>query len=417
MNIRKSIRSKITKPIFALLLIVFANACNFINDIQSEQPEIYGVDNVYKELNMQLFKDFVDKIALNDLFRIYGEPDTILNAYTVAGKNGYDIYEYSFDEGYIDCYVKQNVDREEAIVDYIYFEPFSNILLEDLIFDKKQCEIIRQGETSVYYIVDDFSNYVRFRLSNDNRNEILNVALNDITYLDDMKETVSYHVKDIQESIPVSIRDFGSIYKVEYNEKVLQLFIEVNESSDLDVDDIVQQNPEWSTILAIQLFGHWGIFSGKTCDMIREHASVKFILSGNHSNRTEEATYRYNDLNKLFTNGISNIDWLNNNVLFENFNLPQPVNDWVILEKQRIEDSFLIMPMRLLGKNTDFEGLTTKTRDLSLITNSENPERDYISRCARCKYGFKKVYYFEEDNDTVVVTYSPEEVKEILRTM
>ena len=70
------------------------SSCGLVEMIEAERPVSYNSSNVYKDLKMDLFKGFVNKISVEDLVKDHGRPDTILDADEVAAVEGYDIYQY-----------------------------------------------------------------------------------------------------------------------------------------------------------------------------------------------------------------------------------------------------------------------------------------------------------------------------------
>lgn len=338
-------------------------------------------DNVYKNLNMQVFKDFVDKMSMEELFDKYGKPNAILDAYEVAGEKGFDIYEYTFPEGSIHCYIKQGVDSDRALVDYIYYEPNNNIKQTNFVYSDSLCAIIQKGTSVVYYIGDEFNNFVRFRLNSENRNEIVNVALNDVSQLD-VRERISSDVQEMRQHLPLSLGDFGFIDKIALEGKDLQLHIIVDENYDLKLPYIVKQNPEWATILTIFLFNSFGVFKGKTSDIMKEYINIKYSLYGNVSNIQKESVIYTEDFRKLFRNGISNEKRMTNYVSFSNFTLPLQVNEYVTVGKEKIENEILIVPFFMKGTKEEYIGITDKEYNTSTLKDKDNPEREEISLCA-----------------------------------
>ena len=383
--------------------------------MMAEIPESYETTNVYKDLDMSVFRGFVDKMAVKDLLDIHGNPNKILDSDDVAAIEGYDIYEYSFPDGNIDCYVKKGIDTNRALVEYIYYEPNSNIKLTDFVAKDSLRSFIQSKSSNVYYIGDKFSNIVRIRLANNDKSEIVNVALNDITQLDERK-SVSTSVRELNEAVPIQFGDLGSISKFEFHDKELRIYITVSEHMKQDVLSIAKHHSEWASVLAIRAFAYWGFLRGMTSDLIREKTIVKFCLYGNSSSAKVESSIAPQSFRDIFENGVSNKEWLSNSVAFENLTLPQQMNEWLICGKQRIEDENLILTFGLKGSKEDFvmDEAKIKEHDISLLPDGENPDRDYISFCARCNYGIKKVYYFGNTKDSVEVVYSPTEIKKLL---
>ena len=136
---------KILTTLLYLILLNFMFSCGIVDMIEAERPVSYNSSNVYKDLKMNLFKGFVDKVSVEDLVKDHGKPDTILDADDVAAVEGYDIYQYRFEDGTIDCYVAKMATKKltgamnndslnmKALVDYIYYEPKKNISVKDFI--------------------------------------------------------------------------------------------------------------------------------------------------------------------------------------------------------------------------------------------------------------------------------------------
>lgn len=396
--------------LFYVPICILLSSCSIIAGI----PQEYETDNVYKTLNMDCFKGFVDKMSVEELLSLYGKPDTILDAEKVAATKGYDIYEYSFSDGNIDCYVMKGGDKKRSIVDYIYYEPKASFKLVDFLYSDSLYEVIQDATTEVYYISDEFNNFVRIRLSNDNREEIVNVALNDVSELD-VKERVSTSLKELRQQLPVSLGDFGSISRMEIVDKEMQVYIMVNDCSYLNLQTIVKKNPNWPTILATFLFDDFGILKGKTSDIIRERLNIKFCLYGNYSNEKEESVLYSRKFRELFKYGISNEERILNYVAFENLTLPYIVNERLALDKMKVENKKLIVPIILKGSKEEYKEMIDKEHNTDLLSDKNNPERQEISLCTRCNYGYRKIYFIcsDEKTDTVVINYSPEELKKV----
>lgn len=95
-----------------LLVLSMLSSCRIKEMMEEEQPVSFVSSNVYKDLDMDVFKGFVDKMTVGELIKEHGEPDTILDANEVAMVEGYDIYQYEFSDGTIDCYIPKVVDKK-----------------------------------------------------------------------------------------------------------------------------------------------------------------------------------------------------------------------------------------------------------------------------------------------------------------
>ncbi len=237
--------SRCKNVFFFLSSIFMLHSCDYVDMLQAEKPECIEVRNIYKELDMSMFKGFVDLMPLQELFEKNGIPDTIIDAEDVAMVEGYNIYEYKYPKGDIDCYVKKGIATKDALVDYIYYEPKDNIKLVDFIIKDSLRTLIQNKKSEVFYIVDGICNSpVRIRLFRKKRDEISNIALNDMSILKEKKDVSAYIQKNIKSYIPIQMGDLGLLSKIEFNNNELQLFLTVDESSSKRVLDIVKNNPK-----------------------------------------------------------------------------------------------------------------------------------------------------------------------------
>lgn len=402
--------------LFIVITFILLQSCCIIDKVKEEIPECQEVENVHSMINMDIFKGFVDNMSVRDLINTHGRPSLILDAEEVASVEGYIIYEYNFPDGDIDCYIKQGVNESKAIVEYIYYEPKSNIKLKDIVINDSLCNILRNSQANVHYIGNKFYDIVRIRLNDKNKDEITNIALNDISLLDEEKDISSY-CKESIEILPLQFGDFGEISKLDENNNELWIYITVNENTNHNVDSITKSFPNWYSILAIRMFGRFGLLCNMTQDIIRTKTQVKILLYGKDSKQTANACINASTFQNMFAIGHSNIEWLNNCVLYENLNLPQQLNEWLTYGTRRIEQNYLVLRLDIKGEyerfNTDAEKL--KRHDISLLEDPDNPNRDYIWLCERCNYGLKEEYYLVNSKDTVTITYSPKEIKELIK--
>ena len=79
----------------AIMICTFVS-CGIVDMIEAEQPVSINTSNVYKDLDMDVFKGFVDKMTVGELIRAHGRPDSILDANEEAMVEGYDIYQYQY---------------------------------------------------------------------------------------------------------------------------------------------------------------------------------------------------------------------------------------------------------------------------------------------------------------------------------
>lgn len=418
-----------TKLLSMVIMIGAFISCGITDMIEAERPVSYNSSNVYKDLKMDLFKGFLDKVSVEDLVKDHGKPDTILDAEDVAAIEGYDIYQYSFEDGTIDCYVPKMATKKltgtitnatlnmEAIVDYIYYEPKNNIALNNFIVNDSIRALIPTGKSVVYYLIDPFYNIVRIRLNSRNKNEILNVALNDISLLEQNNNFYEF-VNKVNGGEPVSLGDLGKIVKTEYTKKRL-CFTVITNDQEMDLKLFDSQNPSWANIVARRLFEkQCGVFRWMTDDVIREGASVSITLVNEKNKKTIDRTVDSSSFKHLFKNGFSNIDRLEAFAQFENLSFPFTIQNKMTHEKLRIEGNYLIITLRFSEespKNHNMDVSEFKDQQLKLLLDPENPERDNIALCFKSNYGIKKVFSFPDTE--AIIELTPDEVKKIMTIM
>jgi len=421
-------KRKDTFILLLMLMLGILSSCGLIEMIEAERPVSYNSNNVYKDLKMDLFKGFVNKISVEDLVKDHGRPDTLLDADEEAATEGYDIYRYRFPDGTIDCYVPKMAAKKltgainndslnmTALVDYIYYEPNKNIPLKDFILNDSIRSLIPTGKSVVYYFGDPFYDIVRIRLAKNKKDEILNVALNDVSMLDQENDPGEF-ANDVNGNAPVSLGDLGTIMKTEYKKKMLSFSVVTNHC-DINLKLFDSQNPSWANVLVIRLFDEQcGIFRWMTDDIIREGAGVKITLVDEKAKESISKTIDYSSFKDIFRKGISNIDRLKAFNEFENLTYPYTIQK-MTCEKLRIEDNYQILPFSFSeAMPEDFKVDMSKFKkyEVKKLLDPENPERDNYSLCHKCNYGVKKVYTFVDRE--VVIEFTPEEVKKIMKVL
>lgn len=411
-----------------MLVLGLLSSCGLVEMIEAERPVSYNSKNVYKDLKMDLFKGFVNKISVEDLVKDHGRPDTILDADEVAAAEGYDIYQYRFPDGTIDCYVPKMEAKKltgaisndslnmSALVDYIYYEPKKNIPLKDFILNDSIRSLIPTGKSVVYYFGDPFYDVVRIRLAKNNKDEILNVALNDDSMLD-RNNDISEFANEVNGNEPVSLGDLGTIMKTEYTKKMLSFSVVTNHC-DINLKQFDSQNTFWANVLVIRLFDEQcGIFRWMTDDIIHEGAGVTITLVDEKNKGNISRTVDYSSFKDIFRKGISNIDRLKAFNEFENLTYPYTIQK-MTCEKLRIEDNYQILPFSFsetMPDDYDVDMSKLRKYEIKLLLDPENPERDNFALCHKCNYGVKKVYTFVDRE--VVIEFTSEEVKKIMKVL
>ena len=424
-------RKEITSLLLLLVLSLLSSCC--IKDmIEEEQPVSFVSSNVYKDLDMDVFKGFVDKMTVGELIKEHGEPDTILDANEVAMVEGYDIYQYEFSDGTIDCYIPKVVDKKltggiledtlinDELVDYIYYGPNKNVPLKSFIKNDTILKQIPQGKSVVYYVGDPFRNFIRFRLAKENKGEILNIALNDVPIFQEQNALASI-VNEWNEKLPISLGDFGYIDEMKFEKKFVTFTLCTNDSL-IDIDEMTKENPSWDHTIAVRLFDkREELFHWLSDVVIREGAGVTLCLKNeNNDVKTVSKSIDFSAFKNTFEKGISNIERLQAFTEYENLTLPYSIDDEFTHEKLKIEDNLLVIPLEYEEEAPEVPQLDfnqIKLHEQQLLLNPDNPERNYYFLCFNCNYGVKKIYTFAGSGKSIEIVFSPEEVKKVIKEM
>lgn len=425
-------KRKEIKSLLLLLVLSLLSSCCIKDMMEEEQPVSFMSSNVYKDLDMDVFKGFVDKMTVGELIKEHGEPDTILDANEVAMVEGYEIYQYKFPDGTIDCYIPKMVDKKltggiledtlinNELVDYIYYEPNKNIPLKSFIKNDSILKLIPQGKSVVYYVGDPFRNFIRFRLAKEDKGEILNIALNDVSMFQEQNTLVSI-VNEWNEKLPISLGDFGYIEEMRFEKNYVSFTLCTNDSL-IDINEMTTENPSWDHIIAVRLFDkREGLFHWLSDVVIREGAGVKLCLRNeNNDVKTVSKSIDYSAFKNIFEKGISNIERFKAFTEYENLTLPYTIDDEFTHEKLKIEDNFLVITLvydEVPPEDPQLKLNQIKSHEKELLLDLNNPERDYYFLCFSCNYGVKKIYTFAGSDKSIEIVFSPEEVKELMKEM
>lgn len=425
-------KRKEVESLLLLLVLSMLSSCCIKEMMEEEQPVSFVSSNVYKDLDMDVFKGFVDKMTVGELIKEHGEPDTILDANEVAMVEGYDIYQYEFSDGTIDCYIPKVVDKKltggiledtlinDELVDYIYYEPNKNVPLKSFIKNDTILKQIPQGKSVVYYVGDPFRNFIRFRLAKENKGEILNIALNDVSMFQEQNALASI-VNEWNEKLPISLGDFGYIDEMKFEKKFVTFTLCTNDSL-IDIDEMTKENPSWDYTIAVRLFDkRGGVFHWLSDVVIREGAGVTLCLKNeNNDVKTVSKSIDFSAFKNTFEKGISNIERLQAFTEYENLTLPYSIDDEFTHEKLKIEDNLLVIPLEYEEEAPEVPQLDfnqIKLHEQQLLLNPDNPERNYYFLCFNCNYGVKKIYTFAGSGKSIEIVFSPEEVKKVIKEM
>jgi len=431
-KINEFMKRKGIKSMLLLLVLSMLSSCCIKEMMEEEQPVSFVSSNVYKDLDMDVFKGFVDKMTVGELIKLHGDPDTILDANEVAMVEGYDIYQYEFSDGTVDCYIPKVVDKKltggiledtlinDELVDYIYYEPNKNVPLTSFIKNDTILKQIPQGKSVVYYVGDPFRNFIRFRLAKENKGEILNIALNDVSMFQEQNALASI-VNEWNEKLPISLGDFGYIEEMKFEKKFVSFTLCTNDSL-IDIDEMTKENPSWDHIIAVRLFDkREGLFHWLSDVVIREGAGVILCLRNeNNGVKTVSKSIDFSAFKNIFEKGISNIERLQAFTEYENLTLPYTINDEFTLEKLKIEDNYWIITFEYDEEVPEFQQLDhnqIKLHAQQLLLDPDNSDRELFFLCFSCNYGVKIKYTFADTDKTKEIVFSPEEVKKLMKEM
>lgn len=409
-----------TKFFTALISVVLLASCRGTIQDLIDPTGYLEVNNIYQTVDMSCFSGFVDNISVHNLIEIYGEPDSIYDAYESTTIEGYDIYEYKVDDGYIDCYVPKLEKGIISAVEYIYFEPKSKIDVSSFIKDKELCSNISSSTNNVYYIADKNRNFIRLRLDEKDKTKILNIAIDDITLLDIYNNDIVNIVKDIKGSIPCAFTDVGTLTNVEFNDNCLSFYIDINETETIKLSDILNQNPDLANAMTYFLMYNQGGFIGYADNSLQKRQSdISYKLKGSLSNQTSELNIPFNRLTSLIGTNVTNEKALFGKILIDNCLCPLRLNDWLISEKKYIKDDCLIIPFKVNLDDKELEQISSdfKNYAASIFMHIDNPDSHYIFSAYKCNYDMYVVFYIDGTEDKLVAKFDQDDLWVMMENM
>ena len=406
-----------------ILVVLTLHSC-FIKDKNREdftiRIENSMVDNVYQHVNMDYFHGFMDRQTVDDLIKYHGEPDSIFDAYEATTIEGYDIYEYRFDDGAINCYVPHN---EEGVkyVDYIYFEFKKDIDLSEVVTDDELVQQIKDSGANVYYLADPMRVFVRIHLNprDKSKSKVSNIALNDVSFLEE-RTPLSDFVSDIRGKIPVEYDEIGNLTSVQLDGDTLRFcFLQDYIQQDLFLKNI-ENSPKLEKCLVIHMFGPSGNLNYIAKDVIDEQCNIAFDIEIGDTGYHKHYTISYKEFAKLFDSGITSHDILTTYLTINNLGYPFLIDDKkgnvVEIGRAYLTDSILVYPF--VFKSGTKETIEAMGKNfLAGLIDVENPDRMTIYHAVRDNKGFTVDFLIEKTQKRIPKNFTREETIKLYKSI
>ncbi|MCQ2212060.1 MAG: hypothetical protein MJZ36_00295 [Bacteroidaceae bacterium] len=397
--------------IFIFATGVFLIACS-TSPLQLLDPTDYlSVNNVFSSTDMSVFEGFVDKIPVNRLYKIYGTPDTIYDAYESTGEKGYDIYEYIIDGGRLDCYVNNTTNVNSKNVEFLYYEPNNEIPLDSFIIDKDLCEVVKNDECNVYYIGDSFGNFIRIRVNSYNRNKILNIAYNDCRLLPMKSATIKEISEDVRKELPIHLADIGVLKNFDFSNKHLTLDIEINENN-YQVNQLLQNTPTLCEDISIFLMCDGGLIPFLDDVLLNKEASLKFNFVGKKSKKKVSKSLSLDILKKIFLHQLSNerniLAQININKCFS----PHRLNDWLESNNISVNNDTLTMSWTLSLSEKDLSLIKQNYKKwaMGMLSDVDNPDTKLVYLAYKCDYYIKYHCKIKGTDEDLITYLDPDDI-------
>ncbi len=415
---------KKANSLFFLLLIVLTLQSCFIKHRNREdftiRIENSMVDNVYQHINMDYFHGFMDRQTVDDLIKYHGEPDSIFDAYETTTIEGYDIYEYRFDDGAINCYVPHN-DGGIKYVDYIYFEFSEDRNLSDVVPDNDLARQIKDSGADVYFVADAMRVFVRIHLNpNDKtKTKVCNIALNDVSFLEE-RNPLSEFVSETEAKLPIEYNEIGNLTSVQIDLDTLKfLFHQDYVEQNLFLKNI-EASTEMAKSLVIHMFGPSGNLNYIVKDIFDEHCNLAFDIEIGSTGIHKHYPVSNEEFIKLFNNGITSGDILSAHLTINNLAYPFLIDDGkgnsVEIGRVYLKDSTLVYPY-IFKKGTKDMIETTKNNFLAGFSNVDNPDRMTIYYAARDNKGFTIDFLEEKTHEHQTKSLTREKTIELYQSI
>ena len=397
----------------AIIAIFMLHSCS-IKDNSRENLYIHiensMVDNVYKHVKMDYFHGFMDRQTVDDLIKYHGKPDSIFDAYESTTIENYDIYEYRFDDGAINCYVPNN-GKGVKYVDYIYFEFNKDVALSDVITDGELIKQIEDSGADDYYVVDAMRVFVKIHLNPKDKSKVCNLSLNDMSLLEERKP-LSNFVYEIKQNLPLEYGPLGNLTSVKLEKDTLKFVYyrdDVNENvflGNLEKSKNIEKN------LIIFLFGPSSNLNSIAKDVMEEQCNITFDIKIGDTGVNMHYTVSSVDFSKIFNDGITSHDILVAYININNLPFPASFNDYQgdVLEMNcmYLSEDTLVFPITFKsGKTENIEN--ARKVFIRSLWNVENPDRMSIYHAVRDNNAFIMDFLDEKTRKHYTLTLTREE--------
>lgn len=379
------------KIAFYILMSLLIYSCATSPQQILDPTDCLSVRNVFYSTDMSVFGGFVDKIPVDRLIDIYGEPDSIYDALESTGDEGYDIYEYFIEGGRLDCYVENITSNKSKNVEFLYFEPDKDIALDKFIIDENLLQKIKEKKCNVYYVADVFGNFIRIRINPEDRNKITNFAYNDCRSLPMRDATIKEITNDIKEEIPVELSDIGLLNAVDFSGDCLTLCIDLTEIDDKNITNLFKTTPSLAEDIAIFLMCDGGYVPFLDDVLVNKNASIKFNFTGKKSKHKVTKSLSSDIVNKLLSHQLSNERNIQARTRINNCFTPRVLNNWLEGNGFYMENDTLIMSWTLTLSESDLNQIQTNFDQwaMGMLANVDNPDTRFVYLAYKCDYYIK----------------------------
>ena len=388
-------------------MILFLASCS--NLPRTWNLRQYATHNIYSAVDMSLFHGFENKVTVAELRAKHGEPIKVLDGKKFADADGYDIWEYAFQQDTIDCYVK----RGTGIVDYIYSEFAKPRKIHDIVKDRQLADSIVSANTFADYLVDDFKGTVRILKKRNSAKYAVNIAIDDNELLVG-SESLREELEGINDNCPIPLAYFCNITSCSYDNKVMTINCEANETQNANVIEKIKSDSDFGNQFVTCFWGDKGMFSFLTPKILDEKADIKLVFKGNQSGSTAEL---YIDACRLLGSPTTALQRLKAMVAYDNMGTANISDDAdkpsVIMNPREIRDGVLYVSITYVAEPVDISEADFKRFVTKLFLSNENPDQEIVLLCAQSGIGlsFASTYSIMGRQKTYTANFTNSELK------
>ena len=395
------------------VVFLFTSCSAVINKIASNYMQEYKINDVYESFDMSVFHDFVDKCTIEELKQKHGEPN---HTYKTDDYENFKVLEYNFNGYSIDCYVKDNSD----VVEFVSFSP-KDIYPADKFFKKKEdLNKNTDDNTDLSFYVDENKNVVRLLRPNleynkNNINGFSCITINDILELN--KSDVHNYIIDANANCPYLFGLYETLNSIEKDKDKIIIEVEILEDGNYFAKDIVENNKQYTSSLAIRMFNQNGILGYMTDGLSDKGYSLDFKFVGRNS---KEIIYKTVDFESLFSKTPSNTDVLNAEIVCDNATMFIDNSENFVSENIHIEDGCIKFPYVIYD---DEEVIPSDSVKISRVQKKkmennfydiENPTRKYLQLAYKNGLGIEYIWSYPSKNVFIRTHFTWNELKNIL---